>query len=235
MRAATGCTCYSWGPMRTTGALISTVAALAATSQPASGASLEARAGGPTFHGTISTIGPKVRSRMVSWRPGCPVGPRSLRLLELDHWGFDGEVHRGRLIVHRDQARRMLGAMRRVFTARFPIKRMWLVDAYGGSDDRSMNANNTSAFNCRFVAGTQRWSEHAYGRAIDINPVQNPYVQGSRVSPARGRPYANRSRRHAGMIRSGDAVVRAFSSIGWGWGGYWSSAKDYQHFSASGR
>jgi hypothetical protein len=221
--------------MRRFAVLTVLVAALAALPQTASAAALDAGAGGPAFRGSVSTIGPKVRARMVSWRPGCPVARRDLRLLQLDHWGFDGKVHRGRLIVHRDQARRVLGAMRALFAARFPIKRMWLVDAYGASDDRSMNANNTSAFNCRFVAGTRRWSEHAYGRAIDVNPVQNPYVQGSRVSPARGRPYANRSRRRPGMVFGGDAVVRAFAAAGWAWGGYWSSSKDYQHFSASGR
>ncbi len=221
--------------VRKTGALLTALAALAATSGAAHAGSLGEPSGEPTFHGTVSTIGPRIRSRMVSWRPGCPVALRSLRLLQLDHWGFDRRVHRGRLVVHRDEARKVLRAMRAVFAARFPIGRMWLVDAYGASDDRSMNANNTSAFNCRFVAGTSRWSEHAYGRAIDINPVQNPYVRGSHVSPSAGRPYANRARRRQGMIRAGDPVVRAFASIGWRWGGYWSSAKDYQHFSASGR
>ena len=116
------------------------------------------------------------------------------------------------------------------------IRRIWLVDAYGSSDDRSLAANNTSAFNCRFVAGTTRWSEHAYGRAIDLNPVQNPYVSSSgHVSPPSGAAYVDRSKRAKGMIHAGDAVVRAFVAIGWGWGGYWGSPKDYQHFSATGR
>jgi hypothetical protein len=99
-----------------------------------------------------------------------------------------------------------------------------------------MAANNTSAFNCRFVSGTARWSEHAYGRAIDINPVQNPYVSSSgRASPPAGAAYVDRSRRAPGMIHAGDAVVRAFAAVGWGWGGSWRGVKDYQHFSASGR
>ena len=98
-----------------------------------------------------------------------------------------------------------------------------------------MAANNTSAFNCRPVAGTSRWSEHAYGRAIDVNPVQNPYVAGRHVSPPAGRRYADRAGRAPGMIRAGDAVVRAFAAAGWGWGGAWRTARDYQHFSASGR
>jgi hypothetical protein len=112
---------------------------------------------------------------------------------------------------------------------------MRLVDRYGGNDNRSMRADNTSAFNCRRVAGTTRWSEHAYGRAIDINPVENPYVRSDgSVSPRRGRPYADRSRHARGMIHARDATVRAFHRVGWGWGGYWRSSKDYQHFSASG-
>jgi hypothetical protein len=125
--------------------------------------------------------------------------------------------------------------MRKLFNAHFPFRRIWLIDAYGSDDRRSMAANNTSAFNCRYVAGTTRWSEHAYGRAIDINPIQNPYVSGSYVSPAAGRAYADRSRRAPGMIHAGDVVVRAFASIGWKWGGYWRSSKDYQHFSSTGR
>ncbi len=171
-----------------------------------------------------------------SWRPGCPVAIEDLRLLSVDHWGFDGRVHRGELVVHRDQAGRVLHVMGQLFEARFPIERMQLVDVYGGDDDRSMAANNTSAFNCRSVSGRAGvWSQHSYGWAVDINPVQNPYVSGGRVSPPAGAVYADRSLRRPGMIHAGDAVVRAFASIGWGWGGNWGSAKDYQHFSATGR
>lgn len=124
---------------------------------------------------------------------------------------------------------------RRLFEVRFPIRRMKLVDAYGGSDRRSMAANNTSAFNCRRVAGSSSWSEHAYGRAIDIDPVQNPWVANGVASPPAGARYVDRSQRRRGMIHAGDAVVRAFAAAGWKWGGYWTSPKDYQHFSATGR
>jgi poly-gamma-glutamate synthesis protein (capsule biosynthesis protein) len=158
-----------------------------------------------------------------------------LRLLRVDHWGFDCRVHRGELVVHCDQARRVLRVMERLFRLRYPIRQMRLVDHYRADDDRSMAANNTSAFNCRRVAGTSRWSEHAYGRAIDLNPVQNPYVAGGHVSPPAGRGYADRVRRAPGMIHAGDAVVRAFAAAGWRWGGAWHGARDYQHFSASGR
>ena len=178
-----------------------------------------------------------VRKRVrYSWRRGCPVGPVELRLLRADYWGFDRRVHQGELIVHRDHARRILVVLGKLFKARYPIQRLKLVDAYRADDDRSMAANNTSGFNCRPVSGTRRWSEHAFGRAIDLNPLRNPYVtRGGRVSPPAGRPYANRARQAAGMIHGGDAVVRAFAAAGWRWGGYWSGSRDYQHFSATGR
>ena len=169
-----------------------------------------------------------------SWRPGCPVPIEGLRLLTVDHWGFNGGVHRGELVVNESQAGQVLHVMRLLYEARFPIERMVLVDAYGGDDDRSMAANNTSAFNCRSVSGRPGvWSEHAYGWAIDVNPVQNPYVNGRHVSPPAGAAFANRSARHPGMVHAG--VVQAFASVGWGWGGNWGSTKDYQHFSATGR
>ncbi len=171
----------------------------------------------------------------VSWHRGCPVGFADLRLLTVEHWGFDGRVHRGRLVVHRDFATGMVRTMRTLFRLRYPIRQMRLVDAYGGDDHRSMDADNTSAFNCRFVAGSPGvWSEHAYGRAIDVNPIENPYVtESGYVSPPAGAPFADRG--HAkGVIHRGGAVVRAFASIGWEWGGNWSWPKDYQHFSATG-
>ena len=113
---------------------------------------------------------------------------------------------------------------------------MELIDRYGADDRRSMAADNTSAFNCRFVAGTNRWSMHAYGLAIDLNPVENPYVSGSHVSPPAGAPFADRSRDAPGMIHDGDAVVRAFARrAGWEWlGDGPGSVRDYQHFSADG-
>jgi hypothetical protein len=191
----------------------------------------------PEFRASIERIGPELRERMIgsSWHRGCPVGIRRLRLIRLLHWGFDREVHRGYLVVNRRQAPRIRKVMRKLFEARFPIRRMRLIDRYGANDRRSMNANNTSAFNCRFVAGTTRWSEHAYGRAIDINPIQNPYVSGGVASPAAGQEYVDRSQRRKGMIRAGGRVVRAFAWAGWEWGGYWTSPKDYQHFSFTGR
>ena len=171
-----------------------------------------------------------------SWRPGCPVPLRDLRVVIAPHWGFDGRVHTGRLIVHRDVAREVAAVLRRLYAARFPLRRMVPVDAYGASDFRSIEADNTSAFNCRYVDGTTRWSEHAYGRAIDLNPIENPYVaSGGTTSHAASRPYLRRSPYRPGMAVEGGVVVRAFAAAGWSWGGRWTGARDYQHFSASGR
>jgi hypothetical protein len=189
----------------------------------------------PPFQGRIEPISARLQARMTSWHRGCPIRVGELRLLTLSHWGFDRRIHEGELVVTRHEAKSVLRVMRAVFVARFPIRRMRLVEAYGSNDDRSMAADNTSAFNCRLVEHSDSWSEHAYGRAIDINPLENPYILGSEVSPPAGAAFRGRSRWKKGMIHGGDAVVRAFASIGWCWGGYWHSPKDYQHFSATGR
>ena len=198
---------------------------------------LLAGACGGSDSGFVADSDPVGRNDLTgSWRPGCPVGVEDLRLLSVSHWGFDGQVHRGELVIHRDVADDVLQVFRRLFEAHFPIARIRPIDTYGGDDARSMAANNTSGFNCRLVSGTGRWSEHAYGRAIDINPVQNPFISSTgEVLPRAGRRYADRSRPGRGTIRAGDEVVRAFASIGWRWGGTFRSLKDYQHFSASGR
>jgi hypothetical protein len=195
-----------------------------------------AQAADPVFHGSISVLTPEQKAEMrgKSWHQGCPVALRDLRRLTLDFWGFGGGLRTGRLIVHETQAWRIKRVFRRLFYAGFRIRRMVPIDAYDGNDRRSMEANNTSSFNCRFVSGTTRWSQHAYGKAIDINPIQNPYVSGSFVSPTAGAPFADRTKHARGMIHGGDQVVRAFMDANWRWGGYWSSYKDYMHFSRSG-
>jgi hypothetical protein len=200
-------------------------------------ACIPAAASADHFHGHAEPLDAQTRARMtgVSWHRGCPVGLNRLRLLTVDHWGFDGAVHRGRLIVNRDVAAGILRALRSLYRLHFPIRQMRLVDAYGADDHRSMDADNTSAFNCRFVAGTGRWSEHAYGRAIDVNPVENPYVtESGYVSPPAGARFADRSQRAKGLIHRGGPVVAAFAGGGWKWGGAWAGTKDYQHFSTSG-
>ena len=152
--------------------------------------------------------------RMVgtSWHRGCPVALADLRLVTATYWGFDKRAHTGRIVVHRDVAADVLAVLRRLYAARFPIRRMVPVDAYGGSDYRSIEADNTSAFNCRYVDGTTRWSEHAYGRAIDLNPIENPYVtsSGTTSHPASRRYPPSRavSPRHGGRGRRGRPRVR---------------------------
>ena len=190
------------------------------------------------FEGSIAPLGPALRATMTgrSWRPGCPVPLRDLRVVTARHWGFDGRVRTGRLIVHRDAAPAVLDVLRSLYAADFPIRRMEPVDAYGASDFRSIEADNTSAFNCRYVDGTTRWSEHAYGRALDVNPIENPYVsRAGTTSHAASRSYVRRSPYRPGMAVEGGTLVRAFDAAGWGWGGRWAGAKDYQHFSSSSR
>jgi hypothetical protein len=210
---------------------------VSAAGSSAEGPSYNLLQGREAFRGEISRIDAELARWMTgrSWRPGCPVALRDLRLLTLSYRRFDGKARLGRLIVHADVAHDMVEVFRTLYRARFPIRRMVPVDAYGASDFRSIEADNTSAFNCRFVDGTNRWSEHAYGRAIDVNPIENPYVSSGRTSHPASVRYLDRSRRRPGMAHEGGVLVRAFDGIGWGWGGRWTSVKDYQHFSASGR
>jgi hypothetical protein len=171
-----------------------------------------------------------------SWHRGCPVAPAQLRRFRVTHWGFDRRVHTGALIVGRSTVRPLTRVFSRLYAARFPIRRMRPIDAYGGSDERSLNADNTAAFNCRdaVAPGPKRWSVHAYGLAVDVNPVENPYLEGGRVHPRAGRAYLDRSRYRPGMAVRGGLLVRAFASVGWLWGGRWTGSPDYQHFSATG-
>jgi hypothetical protein len=195
----------------------------------------------PTPAAATTTTYPVTVSRVTaadlgaSWHTGCPVPPRDLRAVELRYWGFDKATHRGTLVVRAYAVTNVVKAFRALYEVRFPIRRIVPISVYGGDDDASMAANNTSAFNCRRATGSTSWSVHAYGRAVDLNPVQNPYVSGSYVSPPAGAEYLDRSWFRPGMVVPGRASLRAFTAIGWGWGGYWHSLKDYQHFSATGR
>jgi hypothetical protein len=191
----------------------------------------------PSFAVRIEPLSPRTRQEMtgVSWREGCPVHLDDLRLLTLSHWTLDGRVATGELVVAASVAPAVARIFESMYRARSPVARMDRIDRFGGSDDRSMAANNTSAFNCRTVAGTRSWSQHAYGVAIDINPLQNPWVRGSMVDPPGGAAYLDRAHPQPGMLVEGDPVVSAFDAEGWYWGGRWSGTKDYQHFSVNGR
>lgn len=197
-----------------------------------------AAAARPPFRGTVSRLDERTKRLMTgrSWRRGCPVPLHDLRYLRLRHLNFDREPRMGELVVHERSAGRIVRAFRSLYRKGYPIRRMRLVDHYGANDTRSMNHDNTSAFNCRWRAGSPGvWSQHAFGRAIDVNPVENPYVVGSHVSPKAGRRFVDRRNHRRGMIHKGDEAWRAFHRIGWEWGGQWRNVRDYQHFSANGR
>jgi hypothetical protein len=171
-----------------------------------------------------------------SWHSGCPVGPHRLRELTLTFWGFDHAAHRGHLVVRHRVVPDVVAAFRAMYKGKFNIRRMQPVSVYGGDDNVSMRHDNTSAFNCRYAVsdGPKSWSMHAYGEAIDINTVENPYYLNGRVRPKKGKPYMDRSNVRPGMIVSGSVPLQKFTSLGWGWGGNWSSSPDYQHFSTTG-
>lgn len=188
------------------------------------------------WYASVTVIDTATRARMkYSWHKGCPVPIKNLRLIRMSFLGFDRQVHLGEMVVHRSVAADVVKVFHAMFKAKFPIRRMRLIDDYQGDDDRSMAADNTSAFNCRKVTGGSDWSQHAYGWAIDIDPVENPYVSGGKVLPPSGARYADRSRHDRGMIHRGDAVYSAFRAVRWGWGGDWRSFQDFQHFSLTGR
>lgn len=157
-------------------------------------------------------------------------------MVTLTHWDFDGHSQTGRIVVHADVVDDVITIFRRLYEQHFPIRRMEPVDAYGGSDDASMAGDNTSGFNCRnaVASGPAGWSVHAYGQAIDVNPVENPYVLGDKVLPPAGAAYADRRSERPGMATSGGTLVAAFAASGWQWGGRWDGSPDYQHFSANG-
>jgi hypothetical protein len=189
----------------------------------------------PPFTHTVSRV--TAAQLTYSWRAGCPVAPAQLRRVRLTYWGFDGRAHTGALVVNVSAVGDVVRVFRRLYRARFPIRRLRPVDAYRGVDERSLAADNTAAFNCRYAIapGPKRWSAHAYGLAIDVDPVENPYVEsGGRVHPRAGRAYLNRKRIRPGMAYRGGVLVSAFAAVGWQWGGRWTGAPDYQHFSATG-
>jgi hypothetical protein len=187
------------------------------------------------FESSISPISEAVRVRMGgTWHEGCPVGLAQLRYLTVSFVGFDGAAHTGELIVHEDHAAGVVSVFERLFAAGFPIEEMRLVTDADLSAPPTGDGNNTGGFVCRAVRGGTRFSAHASGLAIDVDPFQNPYVRGDLVLPELASAYTDRSRQLPGMIRDGDVVVSAFASIGWSWGGRWDNPVDTMHFSATG-
>jgi len=188
----------------------------------------------PVFEAVIANV---TAQRLAhSYTPDCPITPEEVVLIRLNHWGFDGATHDGEIVVARDQADAVVEIFRRLFDVEYPIESVIPIgDLPEGIEDDDPNYNNTSGLHCRFVGGTTTWSEHAKGLAIDVNPFLNPYITSSEVWPPNATKYVDRSLGGPGMITADDEVVRAFEDSEWHWGGYWSSVKDYHHFSLSGR
>ena len=189
------------------------------------------------YASSISELSPAQRKAMTPsvWRKGCPVGPDDLRAVRVTHRTFEGGEATGVLVVHEDVAPAVARIFRSLYRDGVPVRKIEPIEKYKGSDFDSIEADNTSAFNCRKATGSGRWSNHAYGKAIDINPIENPWVEpGGVVYHAASKPFVKRTPR-PGVAVEGGALVRAFDREGWGWGGRWSGTKDYQHFSADGR
>lgn len=202
-----------------------------------SACAIAAPVGTGAYSSTISSLSPAERAAMTpsAWRRGCPVGLDDLRMVRVTFRDFSGNDRRGRIVVHEDVAPTVARVFRSLYRDGVPIRRMEPIEKYRGSDFASIEADNTSAFNCRKATGSGRWSNHAYGTAIDINPIENPWVEpGGVVYHRASRPYVKRTPR-PGMAVEGGALVRAFDREGWEWGGRWSGTKDYQHFSSDGR
>jgi hypothetical protein len=172
-----------------------------------------------------------------SYRDGCPVPLRDLRYLNLTYRGFDGRDHTGELIVHKSVAKEVTRIFEDLYNMNYPIRKMRLVSDYGGSDFQSIEADNTSAFNCRRATGSKGWSRHSFGKAIDINPIENPYIRNNgRISHKASYKYKVRKHKNRrdpadrAMLVPGDPALKAFTSRGWIWGASFREARDLQHF-----
>lgn len=167
----------------------------------------------------------------VSFKEDNPVAREDLRYMKVLYWGYDNKPHQGEMIVHKAIAEDLVDIFYRLYMAGYPINSIQMVDTYGGNDEVSMSNNNSSCFNGRKIAGSDEWSMHAYGLAIDINPLYNPQVlSDGTVLPIAGAAYADREGSFLYKIDENDYAYKLFTSHGFTWGGDWSSSKDYQHF-----
>ena len=185
------------------------------------------------FHATSTPVPASVLARS-SWTKACPVASTDLRYLTVSFRGFDGQAHTGELLVNKRAATDLISVFRQLFAANFPIERMHISSAAQLNAPPTGDGNTTESFACRPVRGQSSWSQHAYGLAVDVNPFQNPYQKGTVVLPELAASYLDRADKRPGMILPGGPVDKAFTSIGWGWGGDYRSLKDYMHFSESG-
>ncbi|WP_340289510.1 M15 family metallopeptidase, partial [Aquipuribacter hungaricus] len=190
-----------------------------------------------TFAPTVGPVPADVLARS-TWQPGCPVAADDLRYLTVQHHGFDGRLHTGEVVVHEDGVDAVLAVFGAMHAEGFPLEEVRVIRADELDAAPTGDGNVTSAFVCRQSVGGGRWSRHAYGLALDVNPFHNPYDRGSGddrvVLPELATAYTDRSRELPGMLTAGSAAVRAADEAGWGWGGRWSSAKDWMHLSDDG-
>ena len=183
-----------------------------------------------SFYAVVITQDVRVRMEGKSMKPNKRITYDDLRYVKVLYYGYDDAVHEGELVVHKEIAFEVVQIFKELYEAKFPIERMQLIDDYGAVDEDSMMANNTSAFNYRLINNSNTLSNHAKGRAIDINPFYNPYVKGSYVEPSGAGKYTDRSLGEKGMIAKDSICVQIFKKYGWTWGGDWKTVKDYQHF-----
>jgi hypothetical protein len=188
---------------------------------------------GEHFRAAISVVPPEVLARS-TWDPACPVDAAALRYVMVSFWGFDERAHTGELLVHTEVADDLVEVFRRLFDARFPIEEMRITRPDELTAAPTGDGNNTSAFVCRPAVGSRRWSQHAYGLAVDINPFHNPYQRDGLVLPELASAYLDRDDVRPGMILRGDIVTTTFAELGWEWGGDWRSFTDPHHFSRHG-
>ncbi|MGB7860195.1 MAG: M15 family metallopeptidase [Acidimicrobiia bacterium] len=161
------------------------------------------------------------------------MGAEDLQLVTFTYWGFDGESRDGNIVVHSGVSRAVLAVFDSLFDNRYPIESVIPIGDLPVDAESRPDYNNTSGFHCRVVEGTNRWSDHAYGLAIDLNPLLNPFVdRDGEIWPTGAERYLDRGLGEPGMIDPAGGVVLAFESIGWEWGGNWQSIKDYHHFFA---
>jgi len=192
----------------------------------------------PHFESSVEPVGGMLAYEIIAsrmWRPDCPITLDELRVISVTYWDFDGRARTGRLVVNRAWADKLCGVFRELFDARFPIRRMDPVDWLGANGHGLTASDNTMGYNGRRMRGSDSWSMHAYGLAIDINPVENPYIKKGSVTPPLGAGFAYRAMGGQGMVTDPGVVVQAFKSIGWKWGGDWKTVKDYMHFSSNGK
>lgn len=177
-------------------------------------------------------IPPEVESRIrgISYPEGATISLDELRYLRLSYRDFDGVSKNGEMICNQRIADDLVDIFRKLWLAEYQIRSIQLIDEFGGSDDASMEADNTSCFNYRPVSGGTRLSNHALGLAIDVNPLENPYIKGDKVLPVTAESFVDRSRDFPHKIDKEDLCYQLFTAHGFAWGGDWHSLKDYQHF-----